>query len=73
MIGYSLYVLLAVGLTMLLTAVFRHLRKDDQPIALPEEDAAFNRRMAEIEERFGTGQGRWRDTEREDAVDPNSS
>ncbi len=23
----------------------------------PEEDAAFDRRMAEIEERFGTGQG----------------
>lgn len=57
MIGYSLYVLPAVGLTMLLTAVFRHLRKDDQPIAPPEEDAAFNRRIAEIEERFGTGQG----------------
>jgi hypothetical protein len=57
MIGYSLYVLLAVGLTMLLTAVFRQLRKDDQPIAPPEEDAAFDRRMAEIEERFGTGQG----------------
>jgi len=42
---------------MLLTAVFRQLRKDDQPIAPPEEDAAFDRRMAEIEERFGTGQG----------------
>ncbi len=55
MIGYSLYILLAVGLTMLLTAVFRSLRKDDQRIAPPEEDAAFDRRMAEIEAEYSSG------------------
>lgn len=55
MIGYSLYVLLAVGLAMLLTAVFRAIRRDDQRIAPPEEDAAFDRRMAKIEEDYGPG------------------
>lgn len=71
--GYSLYVFVAVGLTMLLTAVFRHLRRDDRRIAQPEEDFAFSRRMTEIEERFGKGPGRLRDTGNEDSIDPNPS
>lgn len=58
MIGYSLYVLLAVGLTMLLTAVFRSLRQDDKRVAPPEEDAAFDHRIAKIEADYGPGKGK---------------
>ena len=58
MIGYSLYILLAVGLTILLTAVFRSLRRDDKRVAPPEEDAAFDRRIAEIKADYGPGKGK---------------
>jgi hypothetical protein len=53
MIGYFFYFLLAVGLSILLTASFRRLRGDGTGEVPPEEDAAFDRRMAEIEKRFG--------------------
>lgn len=59
MIGYFLYFLLAVGLSILLTASFRRLRGDGPGTIPPEEDADFERRMAEIENRFGrNGKGR---------------
>lgn len=53
MIGYALYFLLAVGLTILLTAAFRRLRRDDETIVSSQEDAAFDRRMEAIERDFG--------------------
>lgn len=53
MIGYVLYVLLAVGLTLLLSASFRRLRRDEDPVAVPEEDAAFERRIEAIERHYG--------------------
>lgn len=53
MLAYSLYTTLAVGLTLLLTAVFRRLRQDDQRIARAEEDAAFERRIKAIEVDYG--------------------
>lgn len=53
MIGYVLYALLAVGLTLLLSATFRRLRRDDAVIAAPDEDEAFNRRMEAIERQYG--------------------
>jgi len=49
MLAYSLYTIVAIGLTLLLTAMFRGLRRDDQRIAPPEEDAAFDRRIKAIE------------------------
>lgn len=52
MIGYILYALLAVGLTILLSASFRRLRRDDAVIAAPDEDETFNRRMEAIERRY---------------------
>lgn len=58
---------------MLLTAVFRRLRQDDQRAAPPEDDFAFKRRMSEIEERFGKDQSRRRDVDSEDSADPKSS
>lgn len=53
MIGYVLYALLAVGLTLLLSASFRRLRRDDEVIVAPDEDEAFNRRMEAIEQQYG--------------------
>jgi len=52
-IGYVLYALLAVGLTLLLSASFRRLRRDDEVIVAPDEDEAFNRRMEAIEQQYG--------------------
>lgn len=52
MVGYFLYFLLAVGLSILLTASFRRLRGDDTRTP-PESQAEFDRRMAKIERRFG--------------------
>jgi hypothetical protein len=51
-IGYFLYALLAVGLTLLLSASFRRLRRDDEVIVAPDEDEAFNRRMEAIEQQY---------------------
>lgn len=53
MIGYFLYFVLVVGLSVLLTASFRRLRGDGGEATLPEGDAAFDRRIAAIEKRFG--------------------
>lgn len=53
MLAYSLYALVAVGLAVLLTAVFRRLRRDEDRIASPEENAAFDRRIAAIEADYG--------------------
>jgi hypothetical protein len=53
MVGYFLYFVLVVGLSVLLTASFRRLRGDGGEATLPEEDAAFDRRIAAIEKRFG--------------------
>ena len=53
MIGYSLYFLLAVGLSILLTAAFRRPRGEEPPATPPKEDAAFEARIAAIEQRFG--------------------
>ncbi len=53
MLAYSLYTLLAVGLAVMLTAMFRRLRRDEDRIAPPEEDAAFDRRIAAIEDDYG--------------------
>ena len=53
MLAYSLYAVLVIGLALLLTAVFRGLRRDDQRIAPPEEDAAFTRRIEAIEADYG--------------------
>jgi hypothetical protein len=55
MIAYSLYTMLAVGLAVLLTAVFRRLRQDERRVTPLDEDAAFNRRMREIEAEYGPG------------------
>lgn len=52
MIGYALYFLLAVGLSVLLTATFRRLRGEDRRSSAAENEE-FDRRMAQIEERFG--------------------
>ena len=53
MIGYALYSLLAIGATILFSAAFRRLRQDNQSVVPPERDAAFNRRIAAIEQQFG--------------------
>ena len=53
MIGYFFYFLLAVGLSVLLTASFRRLRGDGPGAIPPQEDVDFDRRMAAIEKRFG--------------------
>lgn len=54
MIAYSLYTMLAIGLAVLLTAVFRRLRQDERGVTPLDEDAAFNRRMQEIEAEYGS-------------------
>ena len=51
--GYLLYFLIAIGLSALLTAAFRRFREDDGKAAPLEDGGAFDRRMAELEERFG--------------------
>jgi hypothetical protein len=53
MLAYSLYTMFAIGLAVMLTAVFRRLRRDDQRIAPHEENAAFDRRIAAIEADYG--------------------
>jgi hypothetical protein len=52
MIAYLFYFLFAVGFSILLTAAFRRLGGDDARVVSPHENAAFERRMAAIEERF---------------------
>jgi hypothetical protein len=69
MIAYSLYTMLAVGLAVMVTAVFRRLRQDDWRIAPPEEDAAFDRRMEEIEVRYGLGRDQEDDWRRDARTD----
>ncbi len=51
--SYLLYFLIAVGLSALLTAAFRRVREEDRQAAPLEDEGAFDRRMAELEERFG--------------------
>ena len=60
MIEYVLYVLLAVGITLLLSASFRRLRRDEEVTFAPDEDEAFNRRMEAIERQYGRDATDWR-------------
>lgn len=48
-----LYFLIAVALTALLTAAFRKLNEGVSSNASPQEDEAFERRIARIEMQFG--------------------
>lgn len=48
-----LYFVLVVGLSVLLTAVFRRLRADDQPVASLEDNVEFERKMEALERRVG--------------------
>jgi hypothetical protein len=61
MIAYSLYTMLAIALAVLLTAVLRRLRQDERRVTPLDEDAAFNRRMREIEAEYGSRQYDGRD------------
>ncbi|WP_159982099.1 MULTISPECIES: hypothetical protein [unclassified Novosphingobium] len=47
------YFLFVVALAVLLTTAMRKLRGDDNQPASAQEDEAFERRMAKIEQKFG--------------------
>lgn len=48
------YFLFVVALAVLLTTAMRKLRRDDNQPASAQEDEAFERRMAKIEQKFGS-------------------
>jgi len=54
MLDYLSYFLLAVGLSVLLTATFRRLRGDESQVAPSQDDVEFGRRIAAIERQFQT-------------------
>jgi hypothetical protein len=51
------YFLLVVASAVLLTTAMRKLRKDDNEPAPPQENEAFERRIAKIEQKFGNAKG----------------